>query len=112
MKMSRLVSTLILASACASGALMAQTTTSPTTPPTTPNDTTATPPNNSKVPPGTPAPAPNSGQPMATQPVHRDTSNSDLKNENGRPRQPSDMGNANVSPTQGGGAPYPNRGDK
>lgn len=108
MKTSRLVSVLLLATACASGAAMAQ----PTTPSTTPNDTTATPPNNAKVPPGTPAPAPYSGKPTATQPVDRDMSHSDLKNENGKPRQPSSMGNTNVSPTQGGKAPYPNTGSK
>ncbi|WP_233237430.1 hypothetical protein [Bordetella sp. LUAb4] len=108
MKTSRLVSVLLLATACASGAAMAQ----PTTPSTTPNDTTATPPNNAKVPPGTPAPAPYSGKPTATQPVDRDASHSDLKNENGKPRQPSDMGNTNVTPTQGGKAPYPNTGNK
>ncbi|MFC4277186.1 hypothetical protein [Achromobacter aloeverae] len=108
MKSSRLYAVLLLATACASGAAMAQ----PTTPSTTPNDSTATPPNNTKVPEGTPAPAPNSGAPTITQPVNRDTSNSDLKNENGMPRKPSDPGNTNVTPTQGGGAPYPNRGNK
>ena len=110
MKLSRLTSMLILASVCASGAVMAQS--APTTPSTTPNDTTATPPNNAKVPPGTAAPAPYPNQPTTTQPVHRDTSNSDLRNEKGQPRKPSDIGNTNPTPTQGGKAPYPNRGTK
>jgi hypothetical protein len=109
MKLSRLASTLVLASMCASGIVMAQQTkpNMPTTPSTTPDDTTATPPNNGKVPPGTPAPPPYSSTPSTTTPGTRDSSGSDLKNEKGKPRQPSDMGNTNTSP-----APYPDTGKK
>jgi hypothetical protein len=110
MKLSRITPMLILASVCASGAVMAQR--APTTPSTTPNDTTATPPNNAKVPQGTPAPAPYSNSTTTQHPVGRDKSQSDLNNESGKPRKPSDMGNTNTTPTQGGGAPYPNRGTK
>jgi hypothetical protein len=110
MKLSRLTSTLILAAAFGSGAALAQQN-APTTPGTTPNDSTATPPNNSKVPPGTLAPAPYSSQPTTTAPVMRDTSGSDLRNEK-EPRLPSDMKNTNVSPTQGGGPPYTDTGKK
>ncbi|ARP82461.1 hypothetical protein CAL12_17650 [Bordetella genomosp. 8] len=110
MKISRLTSMLILAAACGSGAAMAQQN-APTTPSTTPNDTTATPPNNDKVPPGTPAPAPYASQPSGTAPVNRDTSGSDLRKEK-EPRLPSDMKNTNVSPTQGGGAPYTDTGKR
>jgi hypothetical protein len=110
MKPSRLTSILILAAACGSGAALAQQN-APTTPSTTPNDSTATPPNNSKVPPGTPAPAPYSGQPSGTAPVMRDSSGSDTRQEK-EPRMPSDMKNTNVSPTQGGNAPYTDTGKK
>jgi hypothetical protein len=110
MKLSRLTSMLILATAIGSGAALAQQN-APTTPSTTPNDSTATPPNNSKVPPGTPAPAPYSSQPTTTAPVNRDASGSDLRKD-GEPRLPSDMKNTNVSPTQGGGAPYTDSGKK
>jgi hypothetical protein len=101
---------LILATALGSGAALAQQN-APTTPSTTPNDSTATPPNNDKVPPGTPAPAPYATQPSTTAPVMRDSSGSDTERER-RPRQPSDMKNTNVSPTQGGGAPYTDTGKK
>jgi hypothetical protein len=101
---------LVLAAACASGAAFAQKN-APTTPSTTPNDSTATPPNNSKVPPGTPAPAPYATQTPGTAPVMRDSSGSDMRKEKD-PRQPSDMKNTNVSPTQGGKAPYTDTGKK
>lgn len=110
MKANRLASTLILGAAFASGAVMAQSS-APTTPSTTPNDSTATPLNNSKVPPGTPAPAPYEKGPSTTNPVMRDSSGG-MKSDSNRPREPSDMGNTNVSPTQGGGAPYPNTDKK
>ncbi|ARP90201.1 hypothetical protein CAL14_07785 [Bordetella genomosp. 9] len=98
---------LILAAAVGTGTAMAQQN-APTMPSTTPNDSTATPPNNDKVPPGTPAPAPYSSQPSTTAPVMRDTSG----NKETEPRLPSDPKNTNVSPTQGGGAPYTEPGKR
>lgn len=110
MKISRLTSMLILAAACGSGAALAQQN-APTTPSTTPNDSTATPPRNDKVPPGTPAPAPYASHPSGTAPVMRDSSGSDVRKEK-EPRMPSDMKNTNVSPTQGGGASYTDTGKR
>ena len=109
MKFSHLASAAILASAFASGAVLAQA--APTTPSTTPNETTATPPRNDKVPVGTPAPAPYPSTPSGTAPVHLDANNH-LLNERGEPRQPSDLGNTEPTATQGGGAPYANTGKR
>jgi hypothetical protein len=106
MKLKSLTSMLILAAACGAGTAIA-----PTMPSTTPNDSTATPPNNAKVPPGTPAPAPYASHPATTAPVDRDASGRDTAKER-EPRLPSDMKNTNVSPTQGGGAPYTDTGKK
>jgi len=109
MKLSRLASAAILASAFTSGAVLAQT--APTTPSTTPDESTATPPRNDKVPVGTPAPAPYATNPSGTAPVNLDPDNH-LLNERGEPRQPSDVGNTEPTATQGGGAPYANTGKR
>jgi len=76
MKLRRLTSALAIASFCIAGAAQAQTM-APTTPSTTPNDTTATPPNNGKVPPGTANPTSKNSGATPSANTHKGTKNSD-----------------------------------
>ena len=98
----KLTSALAIAALCASGSVFAATTsTDATSPSNTPNDTTATPPNQ-PIQPGEQSAAPvrsTNPSPASTTPVTPIT-------PEGKGRAPSDMGNTNVSPTQGGAAPY------
>lgn len=100
MNLRHITSAIALAAVCVSGAAFAQGKT-PTEPSTTPNDTTAAPPN-TKLPVGQEAPAPQETKtpgPVSTTPTHP-------INDGGVGKAPSDPGNQNASPTQGGGPPY------
>lgn len=99
----KLTSALAIAALCASGSVFAANTTSgaATSPSNTPNDTSAQPPNE-PIQPGEVSAAPvrsTNPSPSSTTPVTPITSET-------KGRAPSDMGNTNVSPTQGGAAPY------
>jgi hypothetical protein len=98
MNVRQLTSAFAIAAMLAGGSAFAQA----TSPSTTPNDSGATPPNTS-VPVGTPAPAATRSTtpgPVSTTPV------SPANNQTEKGKAPSTMGNTNVSPTMGGGAPY------
>jgi hypothetical protein len=99
MKLRHITSAVALAAVCVTGASFAQT--RPTTPSTTPNDGSGVPPNTA-VPPGQAAPPPTRATtpgPVTTTPTHP-------RSDGGVGKAPSDAGNTNVSPIQGGGPPY------
>ncbi|MFA4914508.1 MAG: hypothetical protein WC590_12815 [Burkholderiaceae bacterium] len=103
MNIRKLTSAVAIAAMCASGSVFAATSTSgpSTSPSNTPNDSTGTPPNTA-VPPGAPSAAPT----HSTTPSPTSTTPVQPISKEPRGKAPSDMGNTNVSPTQGGGAPY------
>jgi len=100
MKVRQLTTSIALAAVFAAGSAFAQTSAPSTSPSNTPNDTTATPPNTA-VPAGAPTAAPQQERSSATSttPVMPTT-------KEPRGNAPSDVGNTNVAPTQGGAAPY------
>jgi hypothetical protein len=99
MKLRQLTASFAVLTALGMGVAMAQT--NPSAPSAAPNDSTATPPNSApsmgRMPPA-PTDTTTPGMGM-TKPTHP-------RDDGGVGKAPSDKGNTNPSPTQGGAAPY------